>query len=200
MRTSGEPALVTVLVPTHESAPIIEQTLASVAAQTDARWALLVADDASYDGTADVCSTWARREPRVRVHRHPQRIGWVANLNWLLERVETEYFCFLPHDDLLAPDFLARLLRELGEQPDAVCAFSDLDRFGAASGTFGQASITGPAGQRFATLLRDHYPAVAFRGVTRTAAVRAGRGCGPTRTVTGSATPCGSLSCSPTAS
>ncbi|HRK22833.1 MAG TPA: glycosyltransferase family A protein, partial [Fimbriimonadaceae bacterium] len=62
---------VSILTPTYRHAAFIESTIASVQAQTFEDWEMLVLDDGSDDGTADLAE--AIGDPRVRVFREPHR-------------------------------------------------------------------------------------------------------------------------------
>ena len=57
-------ALVTVILPTHNHAPFIAQAIESVLMQqTEFPFDILLHDDASTDGTADICREYAARYP-----------------------------------------------------------------------------------------------------------------------------------------
>ena len=56
--------LVSVVIPTHNRAPLLPRVIRSVLAQTLADWELLLVDDASDDGTEEVAASLA--DARVR--------------------------------------------------------------------------------------------------------------------------------------
>lgn len=90
---------VSVIVPTYNCEPYIEQTLRSVLAQSVSPLEVIVVDDGSTD------STVARAEAmgeRVRVHRQTNRgVSHARNLGFELSR--GSYVCFLDHDDYWFP-------------------------------------------------------------------------------------------------
>lgn len=61
-------------------AAAIEQAAAAAAAVTDGRYEVIVVDDGSQDGTADIASAFAARDPRVRLVVHPSNRGYGAAL------------------------------------------------------------------------------------------------------------------------
>ncbi len=111
-------ASVTVVIPAHEAARYLPVTLDSIQQQTSAPAAVIVVDDGSTDGTADVARRFG-----VTVVTQPQR-GPGAARNRGIELVTTEYVAFLDADDWYAPDKLERALAVL-EKLDAACLATD---------------------------------------------------------------------------
>ena len=103
---------VTVCVPTYNGARYIDQALASLCAQTfKGRTQVLVCDDASSDGTADLLSSaLAKTAFSHRVVRNKQNLGLVGNWNQCLSLAEGTYIAFLFQDDWFEPDFLTKMV------------------------------------------------------------------------------------------
>ena len=114
------------LVPTWKAAGFIERTLDALAAQTCPSFGVLVSDDASPDGTAEICERRARRDPRFRVIRQPRNLGWVGNVNALLAAARAEYLLFAFQDDLPEPTYVEKCVAALDADASAVMAFSDV--------------------------------------------------------------------------
>jgi glycosyltransferase involved in cell wall biosynthesis len=115
------------LVPAWRSAAFIQETLASLAAQSYPNLHILISDDASPDHTAQICEEFAAQRENTRVIRQPRNLGWVDNVNALLAAAEGDYFFFAFHDDVLKPMYVERLANALTENPAAVISFSDLE-------------------------------------------------------------------------
>jgi hypothetical protein len=96
-----------------------------------------------------------------------ERVGWVANVNALIERVDTPYFCIVPHDDLIDRRYLAEVHALAASDPAIACAYSDIRGFGAKRPRISQPDIRGTTLTRILDFLLDHFSAVAFRGVVR---------------------------------
>jgi glycosyltransferase involved in cell wall biosynthesis len=94
---------VSVIVPAHDSAAWIDETLASVAAQTYGDWELIVADDASSDDTAERAS---RHPAGARVVGSERNLGPAGARNLALEHALGELVAFLDADDLWLPGYL----------------------------------------------------------------------------------------------
>ncbi len=109
--------LITVCVPVYNTASYIRQCIESVLAQEFKDWILLVSDNCSTDGTWEILQEF--QHPQIRLFRQSQNIGPNANWNFLLEKVETDYFCFLGSDDYFYPNHLANKVRLLELHPQA---------------------------------------------------------------------------------
>lgn len=112
-------------LPAWRAEAFIEPTLQSLAAQTYPNLHVLIADDASPDGTWSVCQRFAQGRANVELHRQPRNLGWIGNVNWLLRRADAKYLFFAFHDDPLEPTYVAALVQALEGAPTAVLAFSD---------------------------------------------------------------------------
>lgn len=112
-------------MPAWKAEAFIEPTLQSLAAQTYPNLHVLIADDASPDGTWALCQRFAQGRANFELHRHPANLGWIGNVNWLLQHAEADYLFFAFHDDPLEPDYVQALVDALEHAPDAVLAFSD---------------------------------------------------------------------------
>lgn len=128
MESDARRPRVTVLIPTFNRSAWLGGAIESALAQTYADLAVLVADNASTDGTLAVVSGFD--DPRVRSVRRPENIGLVENHNRSLELVDTEYVIVLPDDDRLYPHALATLVSLLDAHPAAGMAHSRFDFLG----------------------------------------------------------------------
>jgi len=158
---------VTVCVPVFNAEAFLAETLDSIAAQSFADIKVLISLDRSEDDSEAVC----RRhlvDPRFELIVQRERLGWVGNVNTLIERVDTPYFCITPHDDLLAPQYLAEVHALVASDPAISCAYSDIETFGAIGcARIIQPDIRGVLIERVTDFLLNHYNAVAFRGMVR---------------------------------
>lgn len=93
------------IIPAFNAEQYIEETLASVVAQTFSDWEVIVADDGSTDSTAERAGA---ADPRVRVVPTAGRVGPAAARNSALEHATGELVAFLDADDLWLPEYLTR--------------------------------------------------------------------------------------------
>jgi glycosyltransferase involved in cell wall biosynthesis len=113
-------------MPAYNGEAFVNETLASLAAQTYPNLEILISDDASSDRTAAICEQYASADSRFRVIRQPRRHGWIGNVNVLLDHARGDYCFFAFHDDPLQPTYVARLVDALQARPSAVLAFADM--------------------------------------------------------------------------
>jgi hypothetical protein len=99
---------VTVAIPTYNRAGLLARCVDAALALSYGNFEILVSDNASTDGTAEVLSRYS--DPRLRVVRQATNIGLVPNWNYCLEAASGEYIVFLSDDDIVAPRFLQRVL------------------------------------------------------------------------------------------
>lgn len=95
-------------------------TLDSVLGQTFGDFEVIISDNASTDGTADICNSYGRRDKRIRYYRNEVNLGGGWNHNRALELATAEYFKWAASDDICAPEFLETCVKALDENPAAV--------------------------------------------------------------------------------
>ena len=123
---------VTVLIPAYRAEDYIAQTVRSVLEQTFTDLTLVVAVDPPADGSPDLTASALAPfvdDPRLRVLHNRTRLGWAENCSSLVQHVHTEFYAFLPHDDVWAPTYVETLHDALRDRPDASVAYTDTIRF-----------------------------------------------------------------------
>jgi len=110
-----------IVTPAYDVAPYIGAMLESALGQTHAEWRMVVVDDGSGDGTADVVA--AHADPRIRLIRQQNAGVSAARNRGIAETAECDAVVFLDADDWLAPDALARMAATLEAAPDAAAAY-----------------------------------------------------------------------------
>ena len=102
----------------------MEKCLRSIFKQTLRPRALVVIDDASTDGSAEIIERTLTDcpVPWAFVRNHNNR-GLAATLNDGFARTDGRYFAYLGSDDLWLPDFLAARVTLLEARPRAVLAY-----------------------------------------------------------------------------
>jgi glycosyltransferase involved in cell wall biosynthesis len=114
---------VSVLIPTYGYARFLPEAIESVLAQDFTDFELIISDDASPDGSAEIIRRYATRDPRIRCEIHGRNLGMVANWNWCLGEARGEYVKYLFGDDRLnSRHTLSRMVTMLENEPRAVLA------------------------------------------------------------------------------
>lgn len=119
----GTPPRVTVGMPVRNVQRYIAQAIESVLAQTGIDLELVVSDNASTDGTADIVHRYMQHDQRIRYHRFEVNQGAAHNWNAVALRARGCYFKWLAGSDEMAPQLLEQCAHVLDTQPDVVLAF-----------------------------------------------------------------------------
>lgn len=114
----GGLGFVSILIPARNEAAVIGETVRRMLAQTYPRFELIVLDDGSTDGTAEVARAAAAGDARVRVIAgEALPPGW-AGKNWachqLAQAAQGDWLLFTDADTIWAPDALAAVVAEAG--------------------------------------------------------------------------------------
>jgi len=142
VRSALHPTGLALVVPCRDCAAFIGPCLDSVLAQGWPHWRLLVADDASTDGTQRAVRPYLD-DPRITWRSLPARGGLMANTREALARLApapAEVVAILDGDDTLLPGALARLMEEHARGFDVV--WTDMEIEGLAGST-GRALLPG---------------------------------------------------------
>lgn len=139
-RTPGQAPLVSVVMPAFNARRFVEESIASVLGQSLGDLELIVIDDGSSDGTADVAR--ASGDGRLQVLGQANR-GPSAARNLGLSRARgTGYVAFIDADDRWAPEKLARQVAFMNAHPQcsiAGCFMRYVSSHGRALGVAGEA-------------------------------------------------------------
>lgn len=117
-----------IVLPTYDRATLLPRAIASVLAQTDGDFELIVVDDGSRDDTAAVVA--AIPDPRIRYVRLPANRGLPAARNAGLAVARGTFVAFQDSDDEWFPDKLARQRAVLARHPMVDVVYGDMDRVG----------------------------------------------------------------------
>lgn len=111
--SSPDRPLLSVIMPTHNRAEFIRESIESALGQTWAPLELIVVDNGSTDGTSEILAQFG---DRIRVlHRDNRGPSPARNLGLSVAR--GKYVGFLDSDDLWEPDMAARAIAHLEQHP-----------------------------------------------------------------------------------
>lgn len=114
----GRRASVTVVIPCYNYGVFLPDLVDSALAQSDVDAHVIIVDDASPDGSADVARRLAADNPaHVSAIIHSRNRGHIQTYNDGLAAVDTEYVTLVSADDLVAPGALGRATRLMDRFP-----------------------------------------------------------------------------------
>lgn len=122
---SGDTFVITIGLPTLNSEKRISCMIESILNQTHSDFRLLISDNASTDGTNELCMQYANKDNRITVYRQSERLCMRDNFKYVLEKAETQFFSWQSDDDVLSPTWLEVTIAELQSKPDLALAFTD---------------------------------------------------------------------------
>ena len=94
---------VSLIIPVYNEAPFLKRCLDSVANQTDKSAQIIIVDDGSTDGSAEICDEYKKCGFEVY---HKKNGGVSSARNFGLKKATGEYVTFLDADDVLLPNAL----------------------------------------------------------------------------------------------
>jgi glycosyltransferase involved in cell wall biosynthesis len=113
---------ISVVIPAYNAAKYLAETLRSVLGQTFAPAEVIVVDDGSKDGTADIAEMFA---PEVKVFRVRNGKQSTAR-NFGVNRATSEWIAFIDADDLWVPNKLELQMKELARDPTADLCYTGM--------------------------------------------------------------------------
>jgi glycosyltransferase involved in cell wall biosynthesis len=147
----------TIGLPVYNGESYLAESLEALLGQTYEDFELIIADNASTDGTADICRSYGKRDSRIRYVRQPRNLGAAPNHNYVVRQARGELFKWASADDLYARDLLKRCIDALDEFPHVVLAHAwtaTVDDSGVARAVeYSLATASPSATERFRSLL-----------------------------------------------
>lgn len=123
--------LVSIGIPVRNGADLLEKAVRSALAQDHADLEVVISDNASTDGTQELCRELARQDSRIVYHRQPRGVHVVANFEEALRRARGEFFRWMGDDDLLEPTYVSRTLEPFLADERLILVTSDMTYTGA---------------------------------------------------------------------
>jgi glycosyltransferase involved in cell wall biosynthesis len=150
----------TIGLPVYNGENYLAESLDALLGQSYKDFELIISDNASTDGTADIGHRYVREDSRVRYIRQPVNVGLAPNHNVVVEQARGELFKWASNDDLYARDLVERCIDALDEYPDVVlvhCWTARVDGSGAVTKAYEYPLNTASprAPERFRSVLFD---------------------------------------------
>jgi len=120
--------LVSIGMPVYNGEKCIRRAIDSLLAQDYENFELIVSDNASTDGTWQICQEYTAKDTRIRLNLNKKNLGARANFQLVLDLAQGPYFMWAAADDYWYPEFVAALVSELGNSADAGVAMCATER------------------------------------------------------------------------
>ena len=118
--------LVSILIPAFNAERYIKETLGSALAQTYRHIEIVVVDDGSTDGTANIIKSY--NDPRLR-YVYQENQGIIRVRNRLLQEARGDFLTYLDSDDIYFPEKVEEEVKFLETNPEYAAVYCDLRYF-----------------------------------------------------------------------
>lgn len=144
--------LVSVIMPMHNSARYLHESIKSVIAQTYKEWELLIIDDFSEDSSYAIAEEYVALDSRIHLLKNHDRKGMPsAPRNVGVQAATGRYIAFLDSDDLWFPQKLEQQLALFTDNRTAI-VYSNYEKIDE-NGTREDRLVTAPPQATYRTLL-----------------------------------------------
>ena len=114
----------TIGLPVYNGEKYLAESLDALLGQSYEDFELVISDNASTDGTSDICRRYGKQDSRIRYVRQPRNIGCAPNHNFVVGQARGELIKWASDDDLYARNMLSCCIDALDEHPHVVLANS----------------------------------------------------------------------------
>ena len=101
-----EKDLVSIIMPSYNTAPYIGETIQSVLNQTYQNWEIIIMDDCSTDNTDEVVASI--KDERIKYFHNEKNSGAAVSRNRALREAQGRWIAFLDSDDIWMPEKLEK--------------------------------------------------------------------------------------------
>lgn len=120
--------LVSIIMPSYNSALTIVSSIESVQKQMHSNWELLITDDCSTDGTIELVRSYAEMDSRINFFVNEKNSGAGFSRNQSIVRSCGKYIAFLDADDIWLPNKLSEQLSFM-EHTGALFSYTGYQKF-----------------------------------------------------------------------
>ena len=114
--------LVSIIMPSYNTADFIDRSIKSVINQTYTDWELIIVDDCSTDNTEEIVNSFS--DERIKFFKNETNSGAAVSRNKALREASGRWIAFLDSDDLWHPEKLERQIAFMVEN-DYKFTFTD---------------------------------------------------------------------------
>lgn len=142
------PKVSLVMATYNDSPQYLNISITSIVNQTFKDWELIIVDDSDDDKIIKIIDQWGKRDSRIVIARNSQhKFGFVAALNYGLEKATGQYIGRMDSDDISYPERIEKEVKYLDE-------YSNIDVVGT------QTAIINENGERTSSI---RFPTTGFK-------------------------------------
>lgn len=115
-----------ILLATYNGEKFVKEQIESILNQSYADFNLIISDDASTDNTLNILEEYEKKDTRIKVFKKEKNEGLIANFEFLLKNVTSDYFMFSDQDDIWKKDKIEKSINKLKEENSGL-VYTDLE-------------------------------------------------------------------------
>lgn len=115
-----------ILMATYNGEKYLREQISSILDQTYSDFRLLISDDFSQDSTREILNEYVQKDSRVIVFVQKKNLGVCKNFEYLMKKVENEYFMFADQDDFWQKDKIEKCIEKIKNE-DCDLVYSNLE-------------------------------------------------------------------------
>lgn len=133
--------LVSIIMPSYNTAAYIKETINSVISQTYQQWELIIVDDCSTDNTDEIVGSFLK-DSRIRYMKNERNSGAAVSRNRAIREARGKWIAFLDSDDLWMSEKLEKQIAFMkrNEYSFSYTSYEEIDVDGNSTGV----KVTGP--------------------------------------------------------
>ena len=125
--------LISILLPVYNAENYVQETIASILAQTYTHFELIVINDGSTDRSQEIIDSF--NDKRIITLKNEQNIRLIATLNLGLQKAKGKYIARIDADDIMLPNRISKQVLFLEENLDYGMVGSYVQTFGDVEGS-----------------------------------------------------------------
>lgn len=109
---------ISVIMSVYNGETYLKEAIESVINQTFKNWELIVINDCSTDGTAEILAELSSQDPRIKVHPNEVNLRLPTSLNKAISLAQGKYLARMDADDICLPHRLEKQFDFMEKNPD----------------------------------------------------------------------------------
>lgn len=115
-----------ILMATYNGEKYLREQLDSILNQSFKDFILFISDDCSKDSTIEILNEYSKKDDRIKIFVQEKNLGVIKNFEFLMKKVQNEYFMFSDQDDIWDNQKIEKTLKRL-EETNSDLAYCDLE-------------------------------------------------------------------------